>query len=305
MKAYLVRRLLLTLVALWGALSLVFVLMRLSGDPATLFAGQDAGPEELRRIRVALGLDDPPPVQYGRFLLDGLRGDFGTSIRVGRPALQLVAERLPATLELTGAALLLTTLVGVTAGTVAALRPGSLLDNAVTLASSLGQCMPAFWLGILLILLFAVELRVLPASGRGSAGHLVLPAVTLAAYTTARLARITRSSMVEALRQDYVRTARAKGLSEGAVVMGHALRNAGLPVVTVASLTFTTLLGGAIVTETIFAWPGTGRLLVQAVLTRDYPLVQASVFVTAVLVIFTNLVTDLVYLWLDPRIRLR
>jgi len=275
----------------------------MSGDPAATMLPGDASVEELRDLRHALGLDQSLPVQYVRFLASAVTGDFGTSLRHQEPAMALVLERLPATLELAFAALILSVAVGVPLGIVAALRRGKLADIAAMAFAVVGQATPYFWMGIMLILVFAVELRWLPTSGRGGFERLILPAVTLGTHFMAVLARLTRTSMLEVLGQNYVVTARAKGLSERAVVLVHALKNAAVPVVTLIGLQFGTLLGGAVVTETIFAWPGVGRLAVQSIFVRDYPVVQAGVFVLALSFVAINLVVDLLYGWLDPRTR--
>src|SRR5579859_141802 len=293
MQRYVVIRLGQLVLVLFGVSTLVFLLLRLSGDPVTLFVNESMTPQQVADLRQRLGFNDPLYVQYARFLGQASQGDFGASLRFGEPALPLVLDRLPATIELTLSALLLSSVVGVPLGVVAAARRGSVVDKAAMALGVLGQGMPVFWLGILLILLFAAYLHVLPSGGRGTLAHLVLPTVTVALYTLARTARLTRSSMLDVLAQDYVRTATAKGLSRATVIRRHALRAAAVPVVTIIGLTFSTLFGGAVITETIFAWPGVGRLLVQAVGFRDYPLVQATVFVIALFVTVANLLTDL------------
>ena len=303
MGKYVVRRLLLLGVVLFGVSTLIFVILRLSGDPTALFVTETATAEDVQKVRQAMGFDDPLYVQYGRFLARAAVGDFGTSFRFSQPAIGIVLQRFPATLALTVAAIGLATVAGVPLGVVAALTRGSGGDRAVMVVTFLGQAVPTFWLGIMMILFFAVELKLFPASGGGTAAQLVLPGATLGIYMLSRIARITRSSMLEVLRQDYIRTARAKGLRERAVVLRHGLKSASISIVTMIGFTFATLIGGAIVTETVFAWPGVGRLLVEAVYTRDYPVVQAAVFVTALFVATCNLLTDLLYAYLDPRIR--
>jgi ABC-type dipeptide/oligopeptide/nickel transport system permease component len=244
------------------------------------------------------------PVQYAKFLARPVRGDFGNSLWQNQPALELVLDRLPATLQLTLAAMAISVAVSVPAGIIAAIKRGSVFDSMVMLATLLGQSIPVYWLGLMLILTFGVRFEVLPTSGTGSVAHLILPAVTLAAYVMARNARLVRSGMLDVLSQDYIRTARAKGLVERIVVLRHGLRNAAIPVVTMLALDFGALLGGAVITETIFAWPGVGRLVMQAIFQRDFPLVQAAVFVVAVTFVLINVAVDLVYTVLDPRIRL-
>jgi ABC-type dipeptide/oligopeptide/nickel transport system permease component len=264
----------------------------------------DVTAEEVARFRKAMGFDDPLPVQYWRFLRGVLQGNFGNSLRHDEPALGLVWERMPATLELTVVALAVALLLAIPAGIVSAIFRNTAVDYVSTVVALVGQAMPTFWLGIMLILVFAVGLQVLPSSGRGSVLNLILPALTLGLFTAARTMRLTRSALLEVLGQDYVRTARAKGVAERGVVWKHALRNASIPVITIVGLELGTLLGGAVITETIFAWPGVGRLSVQAIYNRDYPLVQASVFVLASIFVLVNLAVDLVYTYLDPRIRL-
>ena len=300
---YITRKLGHTLFVAFGVVTLVFVALRMSGDPAATMLPGDASVEELRDLRHALGLDQPLLVQYVRFLGSAVTGDFGTSLRHQEPAMALVLERLPATLELAFAALILSVVVGVPLGIIAALRRGKLADIAAMAFAVVGQATPYFWMGIMLILVFAVELRWVPTSGRGGFERLILPAVTLGTHFMAVLARLTRTSMLEVLGQNYVVTARAKGLTERAVVLVHALKNAAVPVVTLIGLQFGTLLGGAVVTETIFAWPGVGRLAVQSIFVRDYPVVQAGVFVLALSFVAINLLVDLLYGWLDPRTR--
>ena len=229
-------------------------------------------------------------------------GDFGLSLRYNQPALPLVLASVPATLELTAAALLVTALIGVPVGIVSATRRNSVADHLSLAASLVGQCVPTFWLGILLILIFALTLGVLPASGRGTLTHVLMPALTLGAYSAARVARLTRSSVLDVLGQEFVRTARSKGLAERAVILRHVLKNAAIPIVAILGLSVSTLLGGAVITETIFDWPGVGRLMVQAVFVRDYPIVQGTAFLIAAMVALITFVTDALYAWLDPRI---
>jgi peptide/nickel transport system permease protein len=305
MTTYFTRRLLQSLIVLLGVSFVVFFILHLTGDPALVLLPPDASPEDVRRFREAMGFNDPFLVQYGRFLGGALRGDFGQSIRHGESAFRLVAERMPATFELAGAALLIALALAIPAGIISAVRRNSVIDYVSTVVALLGQSMPTFWLGIMLILLFSVQFHLLPSSGRGTLEHLVLPAVTLGLFTTARITRLTRSGMLEVLSQDYIRTARAKGVSDPPVVWKHALKNAAIPIVTIVGIELGTLLGGAVITETIFAWPGVGRLSVQAIANRDYPVVQAAVFVLATTFIIVNLTVDVLYTYLDPRIRLR
>ena len=303
MVRLLAQRALHLLIVVLGVYTASFLLLRLTGDPALLYVSEDAGPAQIQRVREQLGLGDPLPVQYVRFLGRALVGDFGLSLRYNQPALPLVLASVPATLELTGAALLLAALLGVPAGILSATRRNSVADHLSLIASLLGQCMPTFWLGILLVLILALDLGLLPPSGRGTLAHLLMPALTLGAYSTARVARLTRSSVLEVLNQDFVRTARSKGLAQRIVILRHVLKNAAIPIVTILGLSVSTLLGGAVITETIFDWPGVGRLMVQAVFVRDYPIVQGTAFLIAAMVAVITFVTDTLYAWLDPRIK--
>jgi peptide/nickel transport system permease protein len=303
MLGYVFRKVFHTAFVALGVVTLAFAALRLSGDPAATMLPGDASVEELVALRHQLGLDRPLWLQYVQFLGGALTGDFGTSFRHQQPALPLVLERLPATLELAGAALALAVALALPLGILAAVYRGRLLDVLAMAFAVVGQATPYFWMGIMLILVVSVELGWLPTSGRGGVERLILPAVTLGTHFAASLARLTRTSMLEVLGQQFVTTARAKGLSEWSVVLGHALKNAAVPVVTLIGLQFGTLLGGAVVTETIFAWPGVGRLAVQSVFVRDYPVVQAGVFVLALTFVAINLLVDLLYGVLDPRIR--
>ena len=305
MKVYLLRRCLQSLLVLLGVSFVVFGILFLTGDPALVLLPPDATVEDVKKFREEMGFNDPFFVQYGRFLAGALRGNFGQSIRHGEPAFDLVMERMPATFELAGAALALALCLAIPAGIISAVRRNTVLDYVSTVVALLGQSMPTFWLGIMLILFFSVQLNVLPSSGRGGFVHMVLPAVTLGLFTTARITRLTRSGMLEVLNQDYIRTARAKGVGNPPVVWKHALKNAAIPIVTIVGIELGTLLGGSVITETIFAWPGVGRLSVQAIYNRDYPVVQASVFLLATTFVLVNLIVDLLYTYLDPRIRLR
>jgi peptide/nickel transport system permease protein len=302
---FLTRRLGQLVLVLWGALTVVFGLMHLGGDPVSLLLPELATPEQQQALRRELGVDRPLHVQYVRFLGRAAGGDFGVSYRQERPVLDIVLERLPATLELSLLAAVISAVAGTAIGVLGALWRGRLFDRLLIAGALLGQSVPTFWLGILLILVFSVNLRLLPTSGNATARHFILPAVTLAAFSLARTARIARSSMIEVLAQDYIRTARAKGVGERGVVAGHALKNAAIPVVTVTGFTFSTLIGGAIITEAIFAWPGLGSLIVDSVLSRDYPIVLGAVFMTALFVAVVSLVVDVSYALLDPRIKFR
>jgi ABC-type dipeptide/oligopeptide/nickel transport system permease component len=303
MYRYLVRRLGRALLALWGISTIVFGVMRLSGDPAVLLLPQEASREDVQRLRHDLGLDEPLLVQYGRFLGHAVTGNFGESLRHKEPAMQLVRDHLWATLELALAAFGIATIVAVPIGILAAVKSHRSYDHIVMSLALIGQSAPTFWIGIMLILGFGLGLRWLPIGGRGTVWHLVLPALTLGAFAMASIARLTRSAMLDVIRLDYITTARAKGLREGRVIWRHALKNAAIPVVTIMGLQFGTLLGGAVVTETVFAWPGIGRLAIQGIYNRDYPIVQASVFVAAAFFVGINFCIDLLYTLLDPRIR--
>lgn len=305
MIRYLVRTLLWFVPVLYIVSLVVFVLVYLLGDPTALLVPEDATPEDRRRLQVALGLDQPWYVQYVTYMGNVLTGQFGVSYRYGTSALPVVLERIPATLELTAGAVLVGVLIAVPTGIWAATRHGRVPDLLVSAGIVIGNAMPAFWVGIMLILVFSVTLRLFPVSGRGGIEHLVLPAVTLGIAFAADLTKVIRSNMLEVLGEDYIRTARARGVSEWWVVRKHALRNALIPSTTMVSLYVIGLLGGALVTETVFAWPGLGQLLVQSIALKDMAVVQIAVFVVAVLALLLNLLTDLVYRLIDPRVRLR
>ena len=305
MLSFLVMRLLHAVAVVFGVSVAVFFLIRIGGDPTALFLPPEATLEEIARIRALMGFDRPLPMQFLEFLGDALRGDFGQSLRYDQPAMMLVLERLPATLELSAAALALSLVIAVPLGIVTAVQRGRLADRAGLLFSLVGQSFPVFWLAIMLILLFSETWRLLPPSGRDGWLNLVMPAMALAAYSTAIITRLLRSSMIEVLQSDYVRTARSKGLGFGAVVFVHALRNAAIPTLTVVGLQVGALLGGAVITEEIFAWPGIGRLAIQAIANRDFTVVQAFVVFMAALIVTINLLVDVCYALLDPRIRRR
>ena len=300
---FLASRLFRAAVALWLVSTVVFIVMRLSGDPVPLLLPPDAPRSEIFRVRAELGLDRPLPIQYVVFLGHVLRGDFGHSIHFRQPAFRVVLGYLPATFELGLTAFALALLVAVPIGVVSAVRRNTPIDHATMGLALIGQSAPTFFIGILLILIVSLNLGLLPTSGRESWRHLVLPALTLGAFAMASIARLTRSAVLEVLRADYIRTARAKGVSEALVVTKHTLKNAAVPIVTITGLQFGTLLGGAVVTETVFAWPGIGRLAIQSIYNRDYPIVQCTVFLSAVLFIVINFCVDLVYGLLDPRVR--
>ncbi|GAB4418141.1 MAG: ABC transporter permease [Anaerolineae bacterium] len=301
---YLLRRTLQALPLLFLASLVVFLLIHITpGDPVRLMLGEQASDEQIAAVRARMGLDRSLPEQYLSFIGRALQGDLGTSIRAVRPTVELIGLALPATLLLTAVALFLAVVIGLPVGILAALRPGSLFDNLALFLALLGQSIPSFWLGLTLISFIALRWRLLPTSGYGDWQHLVLPACSLAPFLAGLIIRITRTSFIEVLRQDYIRTAYAKGFALSPVVFRHALRNALLPIVTILGLQTGALLGGAVVTETVFGWPGVGQLAVNALSDRDYPVVQAVVLVSALIFISINLLVDLAYSILDPRIR--
>jgi peptide/nickel transport system permease protein len=302
--AHIVRTLLLSLITLFGVSVLIFLMLRvLPGDPARVLAGLNASEEQVAQIRSQLGLDESLLVQYWHFISGVLTGNLGQSARTSRPVVTEIVARLPATLILAITATVVGSLLGVTAGVLAAVRRNTLVDHVVSGVAMMGVSMPVYWLGLLLILLFAVKLGWLPAAGSGSPLSIVLPAVTLAAFSTALVSRMTRASMLEVLGQDFMRTAEAKGAPPLTVIIRHGLRNAFIPVLTVISLQFGALLGGAVLTETVFGWPGIGRLLVDSIGARDFAVVQGIVLVYAALFILLNVIVDVLYVVVDPRIR--
>jgi len=306
MTAYVVTRAAYSLFVLWGALTIIFVAIRIvPGDPAALMLGAGATDQDVAALRQRLGLDAPLGLQYLQYVGDTLRLDFGDSLWLNQPALATVGERVAATGRLALTAMAIALLLSFPLGIAAALRPGSLLDGLVSVVSLVGQSVPGFWLGIMLILVFARQLRWLPSAGSETWQHLILPAATLAMPLVGVLTRLVRSGLLEVLYEDYIRTARAKGLSPRAVLSDHALRNMLIPVVTVIGLQLGNLLGGAVIVETVFGWPGVGRLLVDAIFHRDYPLVQVAILLITGGFVLINLLVDLSYGWLDPRIRLR
>jgi len=304
MTTFLIRRLLLTIPVLLGVATLVFSLIHLvPGDPVQAMLGDSAPPAEMEQLRTRLGLDRPLYAQYGSFLAGVVKGDLGTSLRTNQNVTAAVAERMPATAELAFASMLVAVVVAMPLGILAAVRAGTPVDHAATTLALVGISMPNFWLGPLLAIVFSIWLGWLPVSGRGTAANLVLPAITLGAPLAATLARMTRASVLEELRELYVLAARARGLSFARAVLKHALRNSLIPIVTVVGLQFGAVLTGAVITETIFAWPGVGRLLIQSIGFRDYPVVQGCILFIAVTYVSMNLLTDIAYGLLDPRIR--
>ena len=306
MIRFILRRLATLLPVIFGVSVAVFLMVHLiPGDPAEIMAGMEASREDVEAVRHRLGLDEPLHIQYVKFVGRALTGDFGTSFRTNRPVTQEIAGRYKNTLILGLAAIGVAILFGTVTGIISAVKKFTIYDNISLVASLVGVSMPTFFLGLVLMLLFSVYLDWFPLAGKGSWLHLVLPAVTLGTPSAAIISRMTRSSLVDVLEQDYIRTARAKGLREFVVINSHALRNALIPVVTVVGLQLGYLLGGAVVTETVFAWPGIGRLVVQSILGRDFPVIQASVLILALTFVLLNLLTDLLYNLLDPRISLQ
>lgn len=303
MSRHLIGRLFQTLLSMLVVISIVFVLTRMSGNPIHLLLDVNATERDQQILTHYLGLDQPAPIQYAIYVKNIFLGDFGKSILTRRPVVEHIWERLPATVELGVVAMMMSVVIGVPLGMYSAVRHGSVLDSGARVFAVLGQSMPAFWLGLMLILFFGVVLGVLPAGGRGGFQHLILPAFTLGYFTSAAILRLTRSAMLEVLGSDYIKFARLKGLHEQVVLWKHGLKNALLPVITFAVMLFVQFLGGAVVTETVFAWPGLGRLILESITTRDYPIVQAGVLVLSALYLTGNLFVDVLYSYLNPRIR--
>ncbi len=303
MQRYIVGRLLQSIVSMFVVSVVVFALVRLSGDPIQIMAPPEATEADIKIMRAYLGLDRPWPIQYGRFVTRALQGDFGQSVRFRRPALDLILERYGATFELGGLAVLIVIVVALPVGVYAAVRRGTALDYAARAFAALGQAVPPFWLGLLLVLVFGVLLHLLPTSGRGTPLHIILPGITLGWFAVAGLMRLTRSSMLDVLGSEYVKLARIKGLPERRVIWKHAFKNAALPVVTFAALLFVALLNGSIIIETVFSWPGLGLLVIEAVDSRDYPIVQTVVLFLSAMYIGVNLLVDILYAYLNPKIR--
>lgn len=304
MLRYVIKRLLLAVPVLLGVTFVMFLIALITpGDPAVILLGERATPEELATVRQQLGLNDPWYVQYYNYVSGAVRGDLGQSYRSRTPVFDELMARFPNTVQLTLAAMAIAIAIGLPLGVLSAVKQNSLIDRFAIIFAMLGSSMPVFWIGLVLILVFSLRLQVLPASGKGGLEHLILPATALGLGASALIARITRSSMLEVLRNDYIRTARAKGLRERPVILGHGLRNALIPVVTVVGLQFGALLGGAVLTETVFAWPGIGRHIVQAIGQRDYPTVRGGVLLVATTFVIINILLDVLYAYLDPRIK--
>ena len=304
MLKFIGKRLLMLIPVLIGVSLIVFTLMQLSpGDPAMIILGAQAAPEDIAILRESMGLNDPLIVQFFRFLLGMFTLDFGTSYKDGMPVLTKLLEALPYTAELTFCAVLLALIIGIPAGIISATKQYSIFDRIASVLALIGFSTPNFWLSIMLILVFSVNLKWLPVSGTGSILHLVLPSIALGVQSAAVFTRMTRSSMLEVLNMDYIRTARAKGLSERVVILKHALKNALIPVLTVVGLQIGLLFGGAILTETVFAWPGVGRLMIDSIRAKDTPVVQGGVIFTASIFVFINLLVDILYAYVDPRVK--
>jgi len=300
---YLLRNLVQLILVCFGVASLVFMLVFISGDPVMLMVPMTATPEEIQNLRVAMGLDKPLWVQYLMYMSRLIRGDFGNSIRIEIPAIRLFLERVPATLELGVAGMVLATIIGVSVGIISAMRRDTWIDAIGRILALGSQSMPVFWLALMLIIIFSVYLKLLPPFGRGGIKELIMPAITLATYNIPLILRLTRSTFFDIIHQDYIRTARAKGLPDWVIVYQHILRNAAIPIITVTGMNFGRILGGAIITETVFAWPGVGLLTVDAIFTADYPVIMASTVILVVSVVVVNFLTDIVYAILDPRIK--
>ena len=303
MAKYMIFRLANAALVILGAVTIVFFLNFLTGDPVGQLLPVDATPQDRAELRAKLGYDQPVYIQYVRYMSRLLQGDFGESVRYREPVMPLIMQRVPATLKLTMAAIFVTLLIAIPAGIIAALKRNTILDSGTMFVAMIGQCMPNFWFGLMLIVLFGVTWRILPPSGIGTWRHLILPALTLGFASAAVIARMLRSSLIEVFSQDYIRTAKAKGLQGWAVTWKHAMRNAAIPVVTVLGVQIGVLMGGAIVTEYVFAYPGLGRLVLEAISARDFPIVQGSVLVMAVIISAISLIVDISYVFIDPRIR--
>ncbi len=282
---------------------LIFILVYIAGDPVAMMVSADATPQEIQQLRIALGFDRPFYVQFGDYIVNVMLGDFGASYQYGVSALSLVLERLPATLELATASIIIAIAIAIPLGVISAVKPNSVIDSIATALSALGKAVPNFWLGIMLILIFAVNLKIMPVSGTGSWKHIILPAITLGTAMSAEITRLVRSNMIEILHQDYIRTARSKGQKSIVIIFKHAFRNSLVPVITITLLQMASLVGGSFITEMIFSWPGVGQLIIQAVYEKDLPIIQAAVFVTAIIILLMNLFTDILYRVLDPRIK--
>ena len=305
MLDFVIKRTIQMIIVIFLALTAVFFIIRLSGDPTALFLPPDAPREQIDAYRTQLGFDRPLLVQYGEFIMNAIQGDFGESLRTREDALSAVLDRLPATFQLAFSALGLSILVAIPIGIISAHKRNSIFDQIGVAFTVLGQAVPSFWLGLILIYIFAATLNILPSGGGGSLMHMILPMITLAAYSVARFARFTRSNMLDILRKDYIRTARASGVPTFRILSRYALKNSLIPIITLVALDLGVLLGGAVITEVVFSWPGIGRLLMQSLLNRDFPIVIAGVFLIAVIYSLINFLTDILYVYVNPQIRVK
>ena len=303
MARFLILRVGQSLLTILLVMFVVFAVARVAGDPVTLLVDFDTSQADIDQLKEELGLNDPLPVQFIEFVIDAARGDFGTSFRTSRPAMKEVLERVPASLQLAGLSLFFALVIAIPLGVLAAVSRGSVIDVIARLFALVGQAAPNFWVGLMLIFFFSVRLGWLPTGGRGGLDHMILPAITLGTAGAASIARLTRSALLDVLNSDFVTMARAKGLPRRTVIFKHALRNAMIPVVTILGLRIGALISGSVIVETIFAWPGVGRLIIQAINVSDFPVVQAAILLTATAVVFANLLTDIAYMFIDPRIR--
>ena len=303
MTTYILKRLIQVIPVLLGITIVAFVLVRLTGDPATIMLPPETPKETVDAFRKEYGLDQPVYIQYLQFIGGALTGDFGKSLRYKEPVSSLSFERLPATLELAAGSMAIAIFIGIPIGVLSAIKKNSWLDTITRFLALFGQAVPSFYLGLMLIMIVAVQWRMLPTGGRGTMAQLALPAITLGVHLLALTARFSRGAVLDVMRQDYVRTGRAKGLNERLLLMRHIMKNAMIPIVTVIGLQVGAMFSGAVVTETVFSWPGIGRLMVQAISTRDFPIVQATVMIVALIFVVVNLLVDLTYAWLDPRIK--
>lgn len=305
MLDYIIKRLFQVVIVILLALTVVFFLIRLSGDPTTLFLPPDASREQIEEYRELLGFNRPVYVQYGDFMVNAVQGDFGQSLRSREDALQIVLSRLPATFQLAISALVLSLVISIPLGVLSAYKRNTVFDRIGVACTVIGQAVPSFWLGLLLIYFFAAQLKILPSGGGGTIQHMILPMITLAAYSVARFTRFTRSTMLDVLKKDYIRTAKASGVPTIRLIMRYALKNSLIPIITLVALDLGVLLGGAVITEVVFAWPGIGRLLMQSLMNRDFPIVLAGVFIIALIYAVINFVADLLYAYVNPQIRVK
>ena len=305
MQRYILVRFVQAILCIIGLTMIVFMLIRISGDPVSMMLPLEATPADYEAMRTRLGLDRPIYIQYANFILGIVQGDFGTSIRFNEPCFDIFILKFPNTLQLAVTSMAVAVFLGVPVGILSAVKFGTWFDNFGKVFALMGQAMPVFWVGLMLIVVFAVQLRLLPPAGMGNWTNLVMPAFTLGWFFTAALLRLTRSAMLDVLDSEYIKMARIKGVREGGVILKHALKNASIPVVTLGALNFIFLLNGTVITETVFAWPGVGRLVVDSIYARDYPMIQTCVLIASFLFVFTNLFVDILYAYLDPRIRYR